>query len=573
MFTRRRHRLSVSLRRLGVESLEDRIALTGNIAITDAYVVDGSNNPPPVVNAGDWVWIHADWTTQNLPSNASYRIAFMVNGLMAYTGAVTAGAGDSTATWHFYWGSFLATPGTNQVTVTMDPDQSVAETSYTDNTTSVTFNAVSPAAGGLSYTAAQIRAAYGINSIPNFGSSLADGSGQTIGIIEVGNDPNILTDLDGFDRAMTAAINSTTTLYQQYGAASTFVNVYNQNNENITANIGTSGSNGVPAADPDWVGEETLDVEWAHAIAPGAKIDIVEVNGGANWGVDYAIGDSVAAGLPGVSVVSNSVCWNEWNGETAYDSSTFVTPSGHTGVTFLASSGDNGDNGCVAYGPSLGNDGYYPATSPNVVSVGGTELAVNSNAYGGETGWSFPAPRTLNYDSSSYAESGPWSPQQGGFSGTYGVVAGGSVASATWSAAVSSADGGWLGVIEASATWTPSSDNATNATYTIYDGSQASGTVLGTVAVDETKAPVGAMDNTSQFQELGDFFPTSGTLTVVLNANSANGSVVADAVGIAQAGLAPVVQASSNQSHRTNSHSRAPDSGQLPTCHSTQAAE
>ena len=85
-----------------------------------------------------------------------------------------------------------------------------------------------------------------------------------------------------------------------------------------------------------------------------------------------------------------------------------------------------------------------------------------------------------------------------------------------------------------SATWTASPSNATNATYTIDDGSKASGTILGTVAVDQTKAPVGTVDGSSQFQELGDFFPTSGTLTVVLNANSANGTVVADAIGIAQ---------------------------------------
>jgi subtilase family serine protease len=57
------------------------------------------------------------------------------------------------------------------------------------------------------------------------------------------------------------------------------VNVYNQSGTNITANIANSGSNGVPAEDPTghWEGEETLDVEWAHAIAPGA-IDCVGTN-------------------------------------------------------------------------------------------------------------------------------------------------------------------------------------------------------------------------------------------------------------------------------------------------------
>ena len=61
--------------------------------------------------------------------------------------------------------------------------------------------------------------------------------------------------------------------------------------------------------------------------------------------------------------------------ETAFDSY-FTTPSGHTGVTFLASTGDNG------------SPGGYPAYSPNVVAVGGTTLTLSGNNYSSETGWS-----------------------------------------------------------------------------------------------------------------------------------------------------------------------------------------
>ena len=195
-------------------------------------------------------------------------------------------------------GCFIATPGTNQVTVTVDPDHSVAETSYVDNTMSFTFNTVPGSVSPfMTYTVAQIRTAYGINSIPDFGSATADGSGQTIALVEAGNEPSIITDLDGFDEAMSLTTESTETLYQQYGPASSFVNVYNQFGTNITANIADSGSNGVPAEDPTghWEGEETLDVEWAHAIAPGAKIDIIEVNDDANWPTNLLTGDAIAA--------------------------------------------------------------------------------------------------------------------------------------------------------------------------------------------------------------------------------------------------------------------------------------
>jgi autotransporter-associated beta strand protein len=534
--------------RLGMEILEDRLALTGNIAITNALVVDKNNNPLHVVNAGEWVYIQADFTTQGLPSNASYRVSFTVNGLTIYSSYITWGAGNSgTGYWDLYWGTVLATPGTNQVTATVDPDHSVAETSYADNTTSFTFNAVAPQVPGsnLSYTVAQIRAAYGIDSIPKFGSATADGSGQTIALDEAGNEPSILTDLDGFDKAMTLTTGPTPMLYQQYGPASSFVTVYNQSGTNITADIATSGSNGVPAEDPTghWEGEETLDVEWAHAIAPGAKIDIIEVNDDANWPTNLLAGDALAAHLPGVSAVSNSWGLDEWSSETAYDSSTLVTPSGHTGVTFLTASNDNGASVYPSPpsnpAPSVGNDGYYPATSPNVLSVGGTELTVNNNVYGSETGWSFPAPTsTIDNGSPSYTQSGLWASQSGGFSGAYSIAAGGGSSSAAWTVSITPTNTGWG--TEVSATWTANPSNATDATYTIYDGSQTSGTILGKVVVDQTKTPVGTVDGSSQFQELGVFFPTlttsgTGTLTVVLDAKSANGIVVADAIGSAQA--------------------------------------
>ena len=64
---------------------------------------------------------------------------------------------------------------------------------------------------------------------------MPDGSGQTIALDEAGNDPSVLTDLDGFDLAMSLTTQSTETLYQQYGPASSIVSVYNQAGTNITA--------------------------------------------------------------------------------------------------------------------------------------------------------------------------------------------------------------------------------------------------------------------------------------------------------------------------------------------------
>ncbi len=122
----------------------------------------------------------------------------------------------------------------------------------------------------------------------------------------------------------------------------------------------------------------------AHVVAPQANIILVEANGAT--GVAQ-LGNLVAAvntarSLSGVSVISMSwgdpeYVWSEspLTGETSYDS-TFTTPAGHQGVTFLASSGDDGASGS------------YPAYSPNVVAVGGTRLTLSGNNYGSETGWS-----------------------------------------------------------------------------------------------------------------------------------------------------------------------------------------
>ena len=120
-----------------------------------------------------------------------------------------------------------------------------------------------------------------------------------------------------------------------------------------------------------WATEIALDVEWVHAIAPGADIVLVEANSDSTNNLYKAV--STASHYSGVSVVSMSWGINEFSGETSYDSY-FNVP----GVTFVAATGDSG------------SPGEYPAYSPDVVAVGGTTLTIDSNtsAYVSEAGWS-----------------------------------------------------------------------------------------------------------------------------------------------------------------------------------------
>jgi hypothetical protein len=137
----------------------------------------------------------------------------------------------------------------------------------------------------------------------------------------------------------------------------------------------------LPATDPagpgtaNWEAEAALDVEWAHAVAPGAQIILVEANSQSL--ADLMAGVATASAQPGVSVVSMSWGFTEGLDVLAQDEATydgyFTTP----GITYVASTGD--------YGTA---DPEYPAFSPNVVAVGGTSLTLNANgSYNSESGW------------------------------------------------------------------------------------------------------------------------------------------------------------------------------------------
>jgi hypothetical protein len=223
-----------------------------------------------------------------------------------------------------------------------------------------------PPAGTVAYTPAQIRTAYGINGLT------LDGTGQTIAIVDAYDDPSLYQAVDAFDNqfGLTA---SGPTLFDQYGAASTFLTVLNQNGQ-TTAPPVTDPSG---AGTDNWEVEEALDVEWAHAIAPGAQIILVEASSQALSALMASV--AIAASRPGVAVVNMSWGFPEGqsvfqNEEATYDGY-FTTP----GVTFVASTGD--------YGTA---DPEYPAFSPNVLAVGGTSLNLNGDgSYIGEAGWGY----------------------------------------------------------------------------------------------------------------------------------------------------------------------------------------
>ena len=193
---------------------------------------------------------------------------------------------------------------------------------------------------------------YGFDRIEfGYNGFTTQGFGQTIAIVVPYDDPNIKSDLKAFDTQFNLPDPPDITVVGQDGGA-------------------------VPSPEPkganyqDWAAEEVQDVEWAHAIAPDASILVVE----ANSDKTLETATKFAAAQKGVSVVSMSYDFGEFRGENDHDS-TFTTPSGHQGVTFVSASGDKG---AIS----------YQGSSPNVLSVGGTTLTLDSsNNISSETGW------------------------------------------------------------------------------------------------------------------------------------------------------------------------------------------
>ena len=210
-----------------------------------------------------------------------------------------------------------------------------------------TFVVGSFATGGPvvgAFTPAQIQVAYGFNNV-SFHGVAGNGSGETIAIVDAYNDPSIQTNLNTFD--------------SQYGLPATTVAVVNE-----------TGGTTYPPSDSTggWELEESLDVEWAHAMAPGASIMLVESSSTNNSDLLAAVKYASAH----ANVVSMSWGGGEFSGETADDTQYFDK----AGVTFVASSGD------------AGAPASFPASSPNVLAVGGTALTLGAGSvWASETSW------------------------------------------------------------------------------------------------------------------------------------------------------------------------------------------
>jgi subtilase family serine protease len=207
---------------------------------------------------------------------------------------------------------------------------------------------------------AAMKAAYG------FSTSSTAGAGMTIAIVDAYDLPTAENDLNVFSQAF--GLPACTTA------------------NGCFKKVNQTGGTKYPRYNAGWGLEIALDIEWAHAIAPGAKILLVEASSNSFSNL-LAAEDYAAAHA---NYVSNSWGGSEFSGETAYDSH-FV----RSGVSFFVSAGD------------AGLPAEYPSSSPYVISVGGTLLTFNPDgSLASETGWSGGGGGCSAYETAPSAQSG-----------------------------------------------------------------------------------------------------------------------------------------------------------------------
>lgn len=224
------------------------------------------------------------------------------------------------------------------------------------------------------YTPAQIRAAYGLPALPSTMTGLSAsqaaqlGAGQTIYLVDAQNDPNAAAELAAFNQKFglpacttkAIAVTAALPLPAPSSTACEFSVVYN------TAAGAMTGT--APAYNSGWATEITLDIQWAHATAPLARIVLIEAP---DAQLSSLLGAVKLANAMGPGIVSMSFGAAEGNWTASVDSAFTAA-----GMTYLAATGDSGA------GVS------WPSVSANVLAVGGTTLTYSGTGTRSEISWS-----------------------------------------------------------------------------------------------------------------------------------------------------------------------------------------
>ena len=231
------------------------------------------------------------------------------------------------------------------------------------------FHCQRPSAQFHCYGPAQIRNAYAIQPLIDAGQ---DGSGEVITIIDAFQNPTMARDLTRFDSTFKLQSPPSFSTIAPFG-----LTAFDPNN----------------ADQVSWAGEIALDVEWAHAVAPGAKIVLALARSNADADIvateRYVIDNNIG------NVISMSYGEAERCEDPtlrAAEHSLFDTATAR-GVSLFAAAGDFGAAQLTCDASSYVKAVSIPASDPDVTGVGGTQLKADlkTGAYHAESVWNDPA--------------------------------------------------------------------------------------------------------------------------------------------------------------------------------------
>jgi subtilase family serine protease len=257
----------------------------------------------------------------------------------------------------------VAGPGSQGVSVRISPDVHAKLASRAGPVTTAQCEIAFHIA---CYEPFQLQAAY--DETPLFSRGV-DGGGQTIAVVDAFGSPTIQTDLAAFDAAFGLAAPPALDIIQPAGRVPAF--------------------DAHDAQMVDWASETTLDVEWAHAMAPGARILLVETpvaetEGAAGFKqivkAEQYVVDHRLAGIISESFSATEETFAKLREITPLRRA-FITAF-HHGVTVLASSGDYGSTAPANADASLLYSNpvtTWPTSDPLVTGVGGTQLHLDTS--------------------------------------------------------------------------------------------------------------------------------------------------------------------------------------------------
>lgn len=246
----------------------------------------------------------------------------------------------------------------------------IAATSAADEDSASAFSTGTVA---RTYTPAQIRAAYGLPALPVAGASLTAaqaaqlGAGQTIYIVDAMHNPNAAAELAAFNK--TFGLPGCTSQLLPVGTGLPLAAAPKDYCVLSIAYTTTAGAltNTAPAYNAGWATEIALDVQWAHAIAPLARIVLIEAPDPSVNSLTNAV---KLANQMGPGVVSMSFGLAEASWTTQLDSA-----FAGAGMSYLAATGDSG--AAVS----------WPSVSSRVLAVGGTSLSYAGSGARTEVAW------------------------------------------------------------------------------------------------------------------------------------------------------------------------------------------